>query len=118
MKAMVPAGACTSRRCKALHEVAIDRCAVVIHLAGGAAIGDDEKAAIAKIDAAIVDDVFACGHGRHVHRDDVGPKPADRFAFFGPPKNSGVAPIVDQRHAMVRIAPEEALAVLQIVEVS
>lgn len=89
----------------------------MIDLAGGAAVGDDEKAAIAEIDAAIVDDVLAAGHGRHVHRDDVGPELPSRFALFGLPDNRGVAPIVDQRHAMVRIAPEETLAVLQVVEV-
>jgi len=44
------------------------------------------------------------------------PQPA-AFAAFRLLQNCGVAPGVEQRHAMVRVAPQEALAVQHDVQV-
>lgn len=97
-------------------EVAIARRAVVIDLARGPGIGDGERAAVAKADAAMIDGILAVAGRQHVDGHDVGPQPA-ALAAFGLPENCGVAPGVEQRHAMVGVAPEEALVVQHKVQV-
>lgn len=98
-------------------EIAIGRRAVVIDLAGGSGVGDGERAPVAKTDQASVDDVLAVGAGRHVDGGDVGPELPPRFPRLVAPDNRGGPPGIEQRHAMVRIAPEESLAVLQVIQV-
>lgn len=98
-------------------EIAIGRRAVVIDLAGRAAIGDGERAPVAKADQATVDHILAVGARRHVDGGDIGPELPPRFPRLVVPGNRGSPPGIEQRHAMVRIAPEEALAVLQVIKV-
>lgn len=98
-------------------ESAIGRRAVVIDLAGGPGVGDGERAPVAKTDQASVDDILAVGAGRHVDGSDIGPELPPRFPRIVAPDDRGVPPGIEQRHAMVRIAPKEALAVLQVIKV-
>ena len=98
-------------------EIAIGRRAVVIDLPGRAAIGDGQRAPIAKADQAGVDDVLAVGARRHVDGSDIGPELPPGFPGIVAPDDRGGPSGIDQRHAMVRIAPEEALAVLQVIQV-
>lgn len=98
-------------------EIAIGRCAVVIDLAGRAGVGHCQRAPVAKTDQAGVDDILAVRAGRHVDGGDVGPELPPRFPRLVAPDNCGGPPGIEQRHATVRIAPEEALAVLQVIKV-
>lgn len=98
-------------------EIAIGWRAVVIDLARGAGVGDGERAPVAKADQASVDDVLAIGAGRHVDGGDIGPELPPRFPRLVAPDNRRGPPGIEQRHAMVRIAPEEALAILQVIQV-
>lgn len=98
-------------------EIAIGRRAVVIDLPGRPGVGDGERAPVAKADQAGVDDILAVGAGRHVDGNDIGPELPPHLNRVVAPDDRGLAPGVIQRHAMVRIAPEEALAVLQVIQV-
>lgn len=98
-------------------EIAIGRRAVVIDLAGRAGVGDGERAPVAKTDQATVDDILAVGAGRHVDGGDIGPELPPHLNGIVAPDDRGRTPGIEQRHAMARIAPEEALAVLQVIKV-
>ena len=98
-------------------EIAIGRRAVVIDLAGGSGVGDGERAPVAKADQAIVGGIGAGADGRHVDGGDISPELPPHLNGIVAPHDRGVPPGIDQRHAMVRITPEEAFAVLQVIKV-
>lgn len=103
-------------RMQRAHEIAVERRAVLVDEAVRAGVGQRDRPPVAERDAAEVDHLLAGGRRRQRHRNDVGPQAA-LVAAFALPGEAGVAARVGARHADIRVAPVEVLAVEHKVQV-